>query len=317
MIFPTHQNEEPLKIEQMSIGTSATLSLQGTVLTYISHNWISETIIEIPVELISICERKQHKYKHLLLALLWMAVSALISYHLLALPQTHDLIATPAMQKSLLILSAIITTLPALLMLARFIIPRRAIHLIFADPDSAISFWSKKGEEKKENYLIGQIIDRQKYVQDRVAFPMNKSIRNTTDLPGRKLIRNIWLLSIPALLTGLYPLLLLPLIPLACYLWNILYLSEQPRLFRKALNAYLQKHWSEALGFSEELALAYQDYLPGKMLRIQLFLQLHRFEDAIRQLQAAEREVDADLAERIQQEIILRKRIFERQHPDD
>ncbi|MFB3895702.1 MAG: tetratricopeptide repeat protein [bacterium] len=265
--------------------------------------------MDIPVELISISEKKQIMQLRFGMALLWLLFSTL-TFVIIAL--ALDLQDNKLSTEIYAIVSAIIVIIPFISLIVWSFFRQRTVCLTIAPKNGEISFWVEKKNKTAIDNLISELIKRKELVQETIPYPMQSAIGDQIRQPWKRTIILTLLLSYPATVLEQPKLLFLCLIPVIMHIWHLIFLFRQPALYNDAVALYFDKQWDKAIANIEQLLRQSPSYVPGYLLFIQILLKLDQYGKAENILGRVQNQLDPELANSIHLEIINRKRLFDR-----
>jgi len=301
-----------IRIRQLIGPRKAWLSLVGTVLTYCDRTWSRETAIDIPVELISIKDKKRFMGTRLIGALCWLLFSLMAGAIMGAIVYRPDTPCTATTEIIFFVLWMAVAIVPFVVLLIRFFFRQRTVSLVIAPHNSQITFWVlKKGRVVVDN-LLSEIQTRRAYVDERISYPQSSCLGNVLERPWKRTVVLICLFALPALFVEEPWLFLLCIAPIAMHIWSVVTSVDQPRLFRKAVRACLRKQWNDAQAMISELLERSPSYMPAHLLLINICLRLCRFGEAESVLSRIQSDLNPEAVQEIQTDIIQRRRIYER-----
>ncbi len=301
-----------LRIHPTNSHYKAWLSLKGTILSYKERTRDSETLVDIPVELITITERYRFMGQRLVIAMASLVLSIAMGGAIAGIPYYSIFYETPKHEGIYVITGLCIMFIPFLILIVRFFFKQRTA-ILWVNPDGPeISFWILKKDEQTLNDLLSGIRMRQALVEDEVPFPLSSTSAFTIERPWKKTIAQMWLFALPAIFTQKPWWLLLSLLPLGKFLWDMLYLMEQPSLYRKAYRAGLKQDWDLALAYAKQLCSDDPEYESGHELLYQVHIRRSEINEASAVLGTIRANLDPDIALQMEEQLVLRKRISDR-----
>lgn len=298
-----------IKIKLLKGPRHAWLSLKGTVLSYRDQTWSQETNIDIPVELISIIEKKQFAGQRLIAASLWLLFSYLIVAIIIHLVQfqQHSIIDT-----IIILLGIGLVLVPFVVLLIYFFIRQRTVTLQIEPEKWKISFWVDKKNKTNIDLLLSELTNRKEFIKEKVPYPLHSAIGDSIRQPWKRTVILTLLCAYPVLVFHQPILLLLCIIPILMHLWNLLFLIRQPVLYSDAVRYCLNKQWDKAINSIEQLLQQSPSYIRGYLLYIQILLRLEQFDRAEKILSNIQSKLNPELVDSIYLEITNRKRLFDR-----
>lgn len=302
-------DNQEIRIRLLDGRNKSWIMLQGTVLTYREQRWSQETIVDIPVELISITEKKQIMGTRFGVALLWLLFSFLtVILIAIAINLQNNSLTTNIYA----IISTFIVIIPFIILIIRSFFRQRTITFTIAPKNGKISFWVEKKNKNKIDFLLSELVKCKEYVNEKVPYPLHSAIGERIQQPWKRTIIFTLLLAYPSMVFDQPKLLLLCLIPIIMHLWNLIFLIRQPALYRDAVRYCLNKQWDKATVSKEQLMQQSPSYIPGYLLFIQILLRLDQFDRAEKVLGSIQNKLEAEFVDTVYLEIVDRKRLFDR-----
>lgn len=312
---PNSQHTEALPVRQIGGLRRASLYLDHTVLVFRQRQAGVERTLYIPVELVSISERRRFRGKRLITALLLLA-SPLVVFGTLSLIMA--LLHVPKDSKAN---QVIIFAMPFLLLvgllffclfLTKFFFRARTFFLTITSPSMSFEFWKEKKYADQIDSLIKQIEKSQANLTESTAQPI-KSALTFVDQHTIiwKALAFTWLSLMPALLTEIPILLLLVIVPFVWLTYKEVQYIKQPREYKQALKFYLKKDWHGALDALDLLRQRQPDYVPAIVLMANTYIRLNDFDRAL-QVTSQLPDERLDLSRDLQTRIWDFQRLYER-----
>ena len=290
----------------------AWLSLEGTVLTYRDRTWGGYTNIDIPLELISVVEKKQFMGSRLIGALCWLLFSLFAGAGAYAIGRRLGIRARPEDGMALFVVWAAFAIIPFIVFLIRFLLRQRTITLIIAPSAGSMTFWVLRRRKAIIDNLLQELRARQEYVHETMAYPHSYSVGDVVLHPLRRAIAWAFLAAFPGFILQLPWLLLLGAVPVCIYLWGVIRMASYPRLFRKAVAALMRGEWEDAEAMTRELLRDNPSDLRNQFLLVDIHLHRCRFEEAASLLATIQNELDPAIVQEMQSDIVWRRRMSER-----
>ena len=301
-----------IPIRQLNGPRKAWLSLEGTVLTYRDRTWGRQTVVDIPVELISVAEKKRFMGTRLIGALCWLLFSLVAWAIIGGIAYRADIFPSLASELFFFVLGMAVAVIPFIVLLIRFLFRQRTVSLVIAPHGSSITFWVLKKSRVIVDRLLQELETRQTYVQATISYPHSFSVGDLLEHPWRRTIVLTWVFALPAFVVQRARLFLLCVVPVCMYIWGLIRRAGQPRLFRKAVRACLRKRWEAAQVIVAQLLQHSPSYTPAHLLLIDVYLHLYRFDRAASLLGRIQGDLDPQAVQEIQADIIWARRVWER-----
>ena len=307
-------NNKQIKIRPVGGKCKIQLCLSGTILICHEKAWSSETLLDIPIELISITKEKKIYGDRLIFALFSFIFVPGIFYLIYCLFKFYinDL---PYSVTSFFITAGLISSVVAfLIQFVYLFIKKESVTLTINSSELTISFWVQKKNKKDVYELIDEIQKRKKIVKKTIPYPMQLALADNFETPWKRVIVLTYFISLPGIIIKNYWLFIPAAIPLIYLLYINVINLRCPKMFRKAHKLFRQKRWNDAINCVNEVVKEYPKYLQAKLFLIELMMRTNNYSKADNVLSKIEYELDTETLQEIQQEIILRKRVFERQN---
>ena len=307
----------------------AYLGLEGTILLFDQRQAAIDSELLIPVELVTIAEGRRFKGRRLIAALLCLLLPLLfcgLSAGLLSghrpMEEVTGTVAFTVLGLAFLVLF-LIGLVAFSILLVMFFRRVKTVRLKIgpggSDVDGSagmtIEFYKDRKEAAAIDRFLEQIRLRQGLVGESLTAPVHRPAGFTKEhsiIP--RLAALLYLASLPALITGRLPLLMLPAAVLAWFAYRQIQYGRQPREYRQALRHYLQGDYEDAIDVLESLRRRVPDYLPTYFCLAEACVRGGRFEEALQVASCLAGDYP-DVAHRMETDIWLFKRIDQRRHP--
>ncbi len=289
------------------------LCLEGTILSYQERHWTQCGIVSIPIELIHIVEGKRFNGRRLIAAFLSLLLgfaAAGISLWLLSLVSNSEI---REQYWGVIFGSCVLCGLVCFVVfLIRFFIRQSTITLCIAPENNEIDFWVQRRNSADIYFLVQALQRRKTMVSELIEEPIIHPVLEVLVHPWKQTAWLVFLFSIPAMIFEIKWMFLFGLIPL--FLHGCFFLSSrtQPLAFRKAIKLILKGDRHGAVEAASKTIGNYPDFLPARLLKIQLLTGLEKFEEAQAVLEDAGRLFDWETEEQIRDEIRTMSRISQR-----
>ena len=303
---------EEIRIRSLSGPPKTWLSLQGSILTYRERSWSRESLVEIPVELLTFTEKKQFEGTRLIAALLSLFFLPAIGGAIIGLWYLFAGAPSETVLSICMDTGAIAGFFTFIFLLVRFFIRQKTITIHVALEDMTITFWADGKRSAALQEIIAEINHRKEMVEETVPYPMRFAVGDTIHQPWKRTVVLTFLFIIPALITEIPWLLLAGLIPVCMHIYSSLMSVKEPREFRQAVRHFLKREWEQARDLLDGLILRSPDYRPVRLFMIELKMRLGDFDGAEATLAEIQNDLDAETLQSIQQDIVLRRRIAAR-----
>lgn len=302
---------EEIKIRLVNGPSRGWLSLSGTILTYRGRSWGREEWIDIPLELIFTSKQKRFVGTRLILALLALLVGpalggAAIGIYSVIHGNVPESLSSIGMATGSLIGVALF-----LVMLVMFFIRETTVTLNIAG-GTVLEFWAGKQDGAPLGCLLREIANRAATIEETIPFPMRTAVGEVVHQPWKRTVLLTWLCAIPALMIENVWLFLICLIPPSWHFYSALRLLRMPSAFRRAVKCYIKQKWGDAQTHVDFLIEEHPDFLPAHLMRINLLCREGRFNDSEMALSRVEKELDLETVHAIQDDLILRRRVWNR-----
>ena len=302
----------PIKVHTLN-GNTIILLLRGTILTCTEKVWSSESSIEIPLEFIKISTLKKFNGTRLTFALLSLVFVPGFFYIIYCILKLYNK-NLPFSVAEFFMRAAIISSLIVfVILLSYFFIKQKNILMEFTNIDVKINFWVQKKNKDKIYELIDEINKRQKNIENVMLFPTNIATFDYFETSWKKMLVLSFFISVPAMILENVWLLIPAAIPVIYFIYISILSLRCPKKIRRAYKLFNNKQWAEAVDCVDEILLEFPDFLEIKLFKIELMLRLNKFDEADNILAEIESELDTELLQKVQHEIIIRQRIFQRQ----
>jgi hypothetical protein len=304
---------EEIKIRLLKGPARAWLSLSGTILTYRGHSWGLKECVDIPLELLVTSKRKRFVGTRLILALLSLLVGPALGGAVIGIYSLSHAKVPGSLVSISMAIGGLTGVVLFLIMLVMFCIRESTITLNIAGGKMALEFWA--GSQKKHtalNCLLREIENRAATIEETIPFPMRTAAGEIIHQPWKRTVLLTCLCAIPGLMIENAWLLLICLVPPAWHLCSALKFRRMPTAFRQAVKCSLKQEWGDAQRYVDSLIEEHPDFLPAHLMRINLLCREGRFNDSEMALSRVEKELDLETVHGIQEELILRRRIWGR-----
>lgn len=177
-----------------------------------------------------------------------------------------------------------------------------------------------KNKHNKENYsflkengelqrLIKEIQFRKSIIDNVNPYPLNYFISESKE--------NRWISTLPymfllVIFLNWIGIILILLMILCLPIQSLFYLLKYPYKYRKALNCFENYNYNKALKLIKELIRQKPNYIPAKLLQIQLLMRIDFYYEANNVLKEIFFEIDLNEFEALQYDIWMRERIWRR-----
>ena len=304
----------------------AYLGLEGTILLFDQRQAAIDSELMIPVELVTIAEGRRFKGRRLIAALLCLLLPMLfcgLSVGLLSrhrpVEEVKDTVAFAVLTTAFLCM-LLIGLVGFSILLVMFFRRVGTVRLTICpggsvDDRSAgmtIEFYKHRQETAEIDSFIEQIRLRQGLVGESLTASVHRPAGFTKEhsiIP--RLAALLYLASLPALITGRLPLLMLPVAVLGWFTYRQIQYERQPREYRQAIRHYLRGDYDVAIDVLEGLRHRVPDYLPAYFCLAEACVRGGRFEEAF-QVASCLASNYPDVARRMESDIWLFKRIDQR-----
>jgi hypothetical protein len=304
----------------------AYLGLEGTILLFDQRQAAIDSELLIPVELVTIGEGRRFKGRRLIAALLCLLLPLLfcgVSGGLLLghrpMEEVTGTLAFTVLALAFLCL-LLLGLVASSILLVMFFRRVKTIRLQVGPGSSPvdgsagmiIEFYQHRRETAEIDSFLEQIRVRQGHVDESLAASVHRPAGFTKEhsiIP--RLAALLYLASLPALITGQLPLLMLPVPVLVWFAYRQIQYRRQPKEYRQAVRHYLRGDYDDAIDALESLRHRVPDYLPTYFCLAEACVRGGRFEEA---LQVASRLAGdyPDVARQMETDIWLFKRIDQR-----
>jgi hypothetical protein len=300
---------EEIRIRSLSGPPKTWLSLHGSILTYRERFWSRESLVEIPVELVTFTEKKQFEGTRLIAALLSLFFLPAIGGAIIGLWHLFAGAPSDTVLSICMGTGAIAGFFTFLFLLVRFFIRQKTITIHVAPEDMTITFWADGKQSTELQEIIAEINRRKEMVEETMPYPMQFAVGDTIHQPWKRTVILTFLFIIPALITEIPWLLLAGLIPICMHIYSSLMGVKEPREFKQAVRHFLKREWEEARDLVDALIRRSPDYRPARLFMIELKMRLGDFDGAESSLVEIQSDLDTETLQSIQQDIVLRRRI--------
>jgi hypothetical protein len=174
------------------------------------------------------------------------------------------------------------------------------------------SFWLSQNNIGDIQELMQEITFRQEKVADTISHPLDFAVAATQEMSWLLTIIIVWgILGIAERLN--FPWLsLAAIIPVGYHLFVVIMDLKEPRLYRKALKCLMKEKYDRAKKLAHTLIHNKPEYLPAKLLLMELFIRQEEYADAESLLHEIQDDLNTEMLQETQEGIILRKRLSER-----
>ncbi len=303
---------QQIRIRLLRGAPKAWLCLEGTILTYCEKSWGRETTVDIPLELVTIVEKRQLKASRLIAALFSLLCGPCMTAAMVGIWYLINRSVSETALSFCLAIGALCGFILFVALLIRFFIRQTTISILVGPGPLAISFWMESGQRQALKDLVEEITDRRTLVEDTIPYPMRFALGDTVVQPWKRTVILTFLCSIPALITEIRWLLFACAIPVGFYAYSSLQALLQPSLYRRAVRRFLNKQWDQAGAVVKELVSKAPDFLPARLLHIEILMRLDDFAGATAVLADIQSNLNAETLQAIQQDIIYRTRMSKR-----
>lgn len=304
-----------IKIRLMYGAARAWLCLQGTILSYRERSWSEESILDIPIELVAIEEPKPSNFSHLiagLLSLLFLPLIGGLVVVLLSLFSGHVSETTISVCVGTSITAGFFLSM---FLLSKYYILQIRLIIRIAPNNATICFGLEKKRESELRELMEEIARRKALVSETISYPMQIAARDTIYRPWRRMIVQTFVFLCPTLMTEIPWLLLAGVIPIGLCIYSELLGIKDPPALRKAMRYYRKREWAKARDAIKALIDSNPECKLAKPLLVEFLMRLEDFNEAESALARFQNEIDTETLQSIQQDIIVRKGIYERKKP--
>jgi len=297
----------------------AYLGLEGTILLFGQREDATDSEFQIPVELVTISEGRRFKGARLFAGLLCLVLTVVCGALFFGVASSEKIAGSGAIHTILVTLSTgvfIVGLAVFLVLVAMSLIRVRTVRL-HVEPDGAvIEFYKHRRQAAEIDGFLAELRRRQAVVDSTLAAFAKKPmgmVKEHSVLP--KLAVYLLLASGPAVFTGKFPLLVLPLGVLAWFAYGQIQYRRQPWEYRQAARSVLRDDFDGAIKILESLRQRLADYVPVYFRLAELLTYVGRFEEALDVVACLARDYP-DEARRMQNDIWLFRRIYERRYTD-
>lgn len=305
----------------------AYLGLEGTILLFDQRQAAIDSELLIPVELVTVAEGFRFESRRLIAAVLSLLVPLLLCVLLFMLFFRSASIAKMG-DSTKWVLAIILLAVPLaglitfFVLLVRFFFRVKTVRLDIRPEGSGgdrpagmrIEFYKRRKQVAEIDSFLAQIRLRQGLVgESPTAFVRRPAGFTKEHSVIPRLAALLYLASLPALITGRLPLLLLPVAVLVWFAYRQVQYGRQPREYRQAIRHYLRGDYDVAIDVLESLRRRVPDYLPTYFCLAEACVRGGRFEEAF-QVASCLASDYPDVARRMEADIWLFKRIDQRRH---
>lgn len=308
----SYADGKEIKIRLVNGPSRGWLSLSGTILTYRGKAWGREEWADIPLELIVTSKQKRFVGTRLILALLALLVGPALGAAVIGICSVIYVDAPKSLFSISMATGSLMGVALFLIMLVMFFIREPTVTLSIVGSKTALEFWAGNRGGPALGCLLREIANRAGTIEETIPFPMRTAVGDAVQQPWKRTVLLTWLCAIPALMIENAWLFLLCLIPLSWHLCSALKLLKTPGPFRRAVKCYFKQKWGDAQTHLDFLIKEHPDFLPAHLMRIDLLCRQGRFNDSEMALSRVEKELDLETVHAIQEDLILRRRVWDR-----
>jgi len=308
-----------LNIHQINSVKYSHISLEGTILIFHEEKGFKRSIqsdLQIPLELISVCERARFRGNHLIASLLSLLTPMLITGISYGIIFETFKVNDKSIYSDIFVVTTLIVLLIGFVLfwvfLIKFFIKSKTVCLVIAPDGRFIEFWKEHKYSEDIDELLMQIERRKEIVEETLMQPAKKIVGFCEEhslLP--KFISLFCFFSLPAVITQKLSLTYLLLLPIAWFFYRKIEFTRQPKEYRKALKSYFNKEWDQSINFLKSLRARIPKYLPAYILLVKIYMRLDKFDEALEVASELPEEY-TDIAQDIQTDVWLYKRIYKR-----
>jgi hypothetical protein len=262
------------------------LKVEGTVLVYSRKTWFFESTLLIPVESARMSEHPRFHKDLSILAFLIPVITIVLAVALVLCTRVANIEGLN--REVLIVVSAtaifVIVLLELWLLfgyLMSFLFTKNSICLTFGDGNMQIEFWKTKKVARLMDSFEKVIREKQTRIQESTLKPSTEvfEIYNVNHIRSSILLSCF--LCIPSLSLHVPVLLFLGLIPIGWHVFKSLRLLKHPKEYRKAVRRYRRKDWDGAILHLKSLLERAPEYVPAKLLLIEIYVRAERFNEAL------------------------------------
>ena len=305
-----------LRIRALNGAPHAWIALQGTILTYHERFWSREAYIDIPIELVRIASSKKLWGARLIMALLSLLLGPAIGGATLGILHLVHGPVPEAVMSTCMASGALIGLTLFIIMLVLFF--RKVPTVTLSVPhDFRVEFWLHGKNKSDLAQMISELQRRQNLIAETLPHPLRSGAADVVTHPWKQTIATTALAAIPGIMTEIPWLLFLCVVPPTLHIYRSLRDLSTPRLFRQAVKQYMQQRWSEAMATARQLIAEQPDFIPAKLIYLDLLGKDGRFDESADLVSELQGKVEPDALQTIQADLILRERIWKRkrEHP--
>lgn len=314
---------EPIYIQIHKVDNvrHAYLGLEGTILLFGQRRAATDSEMQIPVEQVTISEGRRFEGKRLIEALLCLLSSLVLVGVFYGLASRFMDMERPNTVAAVVVLLLLLTLFVAGcigfgVFLVMFLCKVKTVRLQVVPSGTAIEFYKHGRQAAEIDDFLGRLRQRQGLVDEPLASLVRRPMGFTTEhsvLP--KLAASLYLSVLPAVVMQRPTLLVLALPVLAWFGYRQVQYQRQPREFRQAVRSYLHGDFEIAIDALQRLQRRLADYVPAHFLLAEVFTRAGRFDEALDVASYLAGDYP-DLAQQMQSDIWLFKRIHQRRHTD-
>ncbi len=317
-----------LPIRKVDNVRHAYLGLEGTILLFGQRQAAIDSEFMIPVELVTISEGLRFEGRRLIAAVLSLLVPLVLCIVLFMLFFRSASIGK--MDDSIKwVLAIALLAMPLaglvafLILLVMFFFRVQTIRFDIrsggsvddASTGMTIEFYRSRKQATEIDSFLEKTRLRQGLVGESLTAPVHRPAGFTKEhsvVP--RLAALLWLASLPALLTGKIPLLVLPVAVLIWFGHRQIRCLRQPREYRQAVRRYLRGDYDDAIDLLENLRGRIPEYLPTYFCLAEACIRGGRFDEALEATACLAHDFP-DVARHMEADIWLYRRIDERRQP--
>ncbi len=310
-----------LPIRKVDNVRHAYLGLEGTILLFDQRQAAIDSERLIPVELVTIVEGSRYNGRRLIAALLSLLLPVVAFGVCCALVfdvrHVKDVEGTPAFALLGTIFAVVFLAglIAFVILLVMFFFRVPTVRLQIEPAGAIIEFYKNRRQAGQIDGFLEQMRRRQALVAESPAGLVHRPVGFTKEhsiVP--RLAALLWLASLPALLTALVPLLVLPVAVLVWFGYRQIRYLWQPREYRQAVRRYLRGDYDDAIDLLERLRGRIPDYLPTYFCLAEACTRGGRFDEALKATSCLANDYP-DVARNMEADIWLFRRIDERRQP--
>ncbi len=310
-----------LPIRKVDNVRHAYLGLEGTILLFDQRQAAIDSEMLIPVELVTMSDGSRYNGRRLIAALLSLLLPvlafALCCALVFGVRPAQEIESTPtfALLGALFAGVFLAGLIACLILLVAFFFRVPTVRLRIEPTGALIEFYKPRRRAGPIDDFLEQMRRRQALVAESPAGLVRRPAGFTKEhsiVP--RLAALLWLASLPALLTALVPLLVLPVAVLAWFGYRQIRYLGQPREYRQAVRRYLRGDYDDAIDLLETLRGRIPEYLPTYFCLAEACTRGGRFDEALAATSCLANDYP-DVARNMEADIWLFRRIDERRQP--